>query len=175
MCFLHKCLQILTDLYRIANWWEMGNNLLLQPTHQKKAFCPLFVIKALDWKLGLYAFVKIDVKSKSKSNTVFQGLEIILKKLFNKKVKKTFQTKLFFHCMGCMLRKFHAIWTTQWVFRAFLRTRQNFEKWKNRPGVCRPHFCGLLLLSLHRQNVINLSTSLYKFGPYFTYVTVELL
>ena len=91
----------------MANWWEMGNNLLLQPTHQKKAFCPLFVIKALDWKLGLYAFIKIDVKSKSKSTTVFQGFEIILKKLFYKKRKiiKNLYNKTFFSLYGVYAQK----------------------------------------------------------------------
>ena len=74
-------MQILIDLYWIAIRGEIDDNLFMHTTHQKKALCPLFVINTLYWEFGVYAFLRVELKSKEKSETVFQWFQNLAKKI----------------------------------------------------------------------------------------------
>ena len=80
-------MQILIDIYWIAIRGEIDDNIFMHTTHQKKALCPLFVIKTLYWEFGVYAFLRVELKSKEKSETVFQWFQNLAKKLFYKMFK----------------------------------------------------------------------------------------
>ena len=62
----------------------MDDNLFMHTTHQKKALCPLFVIKTSYWEFGVYAFLRVELKSKEKSDSFLIISKLSGKKLFYK-------------------------------------------------------------------------------------------